>query len=164
MATVKPDRARATARLARVVVFPSWGLALVTCRVRMGCSRPMNWIDVRSVRYASAAGDVGSSRETRYGVSLPRQALTTGIRPSTGSPGATRSKSSLLLTESSRNSRRTATLRPRTRPRVRARTPVRTGWGSTGEVGTTAGVTSWAPPCFSAPSTWSWSSVRLNRA
>ena len=97
-----PAPARATARLARVVVLPSRALALVSCRIRIGWSSPRNCTEVRRVRYASAAGDIGSCVDTRNGRSFVFQPLTTGIMPSTGSPGATRSKSSLVLTESSR--------------------------------------------------------------
>ena len=43
-----------------------------------------------------------------------------------------------------------------------ARRPLRSGLGDTAVVGVVAGVTSWAPPCLRAPSTWSWSSFCLN--
>ena len=48
--TRRPARAMATARLARVVVFPSDALGLVSCTTCTGRSMPRNCTDVRSVR------------------------------------------------------------------------------------------------------------------
>ena len=50
MTTRSPAVARATPRLARVVVLPSPASGLVTCRMRMGWLSPTNWMAVRSVR------------------------------------------------------------------------------------------------------------------
>ena len=45
-----PMLANATARFATVVVLPSDATGLVSWSVRIGRSRLMNWIDVRSDR------------------------------------------------------------------------------------------------------------------
>ena len=49
--TFAPAPARATPRLASVVVLPSRAFGLVTWIRFTGRSTPMNWIDVRSVRF-----------------------------------------------------------------------------------------------------------------
>ena len=90
-----------TAKLASVVVLPSTELGLVTCRILSDRSKPMNWIEVRSVRYASAATDRGDVWAMISGLSLFFQPETVGIRPRTGRPWAVFSRSSLDLIVSS---------------------------------------------------------------
>src|SRR5436189_5847453 len=60
-----PASAKVIARLAIVVDLPSSGLVEVARRVCTGLSGLANWIFVRSVRYASAAADLGSAKATR---------------------------------------------------------------------------------------------------
>src|ERR1700694_2900062 len=103
----------------------------------------MNWIDVRSVLYASAAGDFGSSSEITLESSRFFQVGMAGIRPRVGrDPCRARSNSSLVLIESSKYSKTKAKAIPKTRPTNTASTPVLLGVGFTGIVGTAAGVTS----------------------
>src|SRR3989454_10952643 len=63
--TREPDCAHTAAKLAAVVVLPSAGAAEVMTIVLQGRSRPANWMLVRSVRYASAAADLGAVSVTR---------------------------------------------------------------------------------------------------
>src|SRR5207245_9351201 len=60
-----PVCAVTTPKFATVVDLPSPGLDDVTTIVRHLWSRPANWIDVRRLRYDSAAGDFGSEWATR---------------------------------------------------------------------------------------------------
>src|SRR5262249_38127683 len=58
--TREPDCAHTAAKLAAVVVLPSPGAVEVMTMVLQGRSSPANWMLVRSVRYASAAADLGA--------------------------------------------------------------------------------------------------------
>ena len=99
-------------------------------------------MEVRRIRYASAAGEVGSLSDTTRLCSLAFQSLITGMRPSTPTPGTARSRSSLPLIESSRYSTRNARPTPKSRPSTTARTALRLGVGWKGSAGVEAGVTS----------------------
>src|SRR6267142_6114410 len=89
--TREPDCAHTAAKLAAVVVLPSAGAAEVLMMVLQGRSRPANWMLVRSVRYASAAADLGAVSVTRaVGVPDPvcsRARLISGPRREGGDDG-----------------------------------------------------------------------------
>src|SRR3954449_8653686 len=102
-----------------------------------GCSRPVNWSDVRSVRYPSAAFDLGDTTDTSIGWFESRHELTTGMSPKVESPEVA-SRSSLVFSVSSRYSRRPAHPTPRTAPTSNAKMTFLRGAGLIGDVGTAA--------------------------
>src|SRR3954452_9469942 len=124
-----------TARLATVVVLPSPGLALVTWMTAVGLLTDRNRSEVRNDRYASLAGEVGSSRVARNARSADFQLPTCGMSPSVGRPPMARSKSSFDRIESSRYSKSRAAPMPRIRPTANARIALRAGFGDDGDEG-----------------------------
>ncbi len=92
------ELANATANFESVVVFPSWALLPVTWIRRTSQSIQRNRMDVRRIRYASAAGEVGSLSETTLLCSLDFGSETVGMSPRTPRPGTARSRSSFAFT------------------------------------------------------------------
>ena len=157
-----PAWANTTPRLARVEVLPSPTPGLVTIRLRSCRSCRANCSEVRSDRYDSAAGEVGSLTETTTGP-CRRQVVTTGVRASTGVPLAL-SVASLEPSRSSRLSRRKAAARPRASPAARPSRASWTGLGELGETGACAGVTSTTSLGLTAPLTCIWASCSFSTA
>ncbi len=118
---------------------------------------------MRSDRYASAGGEVGSLTEITTGLAFFRHEATIGTVASMGAP-LTRSTASPVVSVSSRLSRRNAAPMPRMIPAISPSRAFCTGLGELGEVGTVAGVTSSSPEDAVAPATWSWASWPLSTA
>ena len=74
--------------------------------------------------------ELGSTNDTSRVLSASFQSGTRGMSPKTVSPGTARSRSSLLLIESSRYSTRNATPTPSIRPKTMPSTALRLGVGA----------------------------------
>ena len=109
---------------------PRLAPGLVTTMLRSCRSCRANCSEVRSDRYDSAAGEVGSASVTSSGF-CRRQEATSGVMASTGAPPAC-STASLEVSRSSRLSRRKAAPRPSASPAAR---PSRASWAGLGELG-----------------------------
>ena len=144
-------------------VLPSPAPGLVNTTLRSCRSCRANCSEVRSDRYDSAAGEVGSVKTTTSGCCCRRHEGTTGVMASTGAPPA-RSAASLETSLSSRLSRKKAAPSPTARPAAR---PSRASWaglGELGEVGVCAGVTRTTSPVSTAPLTCIWANCSFRTA
>src|SRR5690242_2547719 len=132
-------------RFDSVEVFPSAAAGLVTRMTPRSRSCRANCSDVRSDRYASAAGDIGLASDTTSGLLRFFHEFTIGTAAITVAPPNS-SAISLEFTASSRLSRRNAAARPRIRPAARPSKPFLVGLGELGDSGVWAGVTRTRPP------------------
>ena len=129
-----------------MLVLPSEDCGLVTWMLPIGWSRARNSTDVRTERYASAAGDRGCVMATSGVVFRFFQSPRAGTMPSTLRPVAA-SRSSFVFTESSRYSRRKARATARMSPTTMPARRLRIGSLLIGSVGTSAAESTFAPGC-----------------
>ena len=130
-----PAAAMVYARLQLMVVLPSVAFPLVTRRVRIGSSIDMNWIEVRMLRKASAAGPLGCSAVMSNGTRRSVHSLMAGINPKAGIPGVTRSRSDRERILSSMASWSRARAMPTASPTRPARRMSEVGLGLMGDDG-----------------------------